>query len=174
MSRPVLAESRILGFLAQEEAALADRDGGAGRVPRELPEGASMALFRQGRALFTSGRKWLHPLFEAEAFLGGRPDLAVEELLLVDRMIGRAAAFLVVALGIRSLHALVLSRGGREILEAHGVTFSFGELIERTCCATEDLLEGETEVARAVALLRERKRRADAKAEPGHGAALQR
>lgn len=135
-------------------------------TPEALPPGCTMALLHGGRPVFTSRGRWLHPLFEAETFLAGRPELPVGELLLVDRMIGRAAAFLAVFLGIRALHALVLSRGGREVLEAHGVSHTCGELIPRTFCATEDLLEHETDLHRAVELLRARKRRADGREGP--------
>ena len=65
----------------------------------DLPEPLTLRLYAGAEVLFSSDRHWLHPLFELEAFFAqGGPDPAGTRL--VDRITGRAAAFLVARLGI--------------------------------------------------------------------------
>ena len=78
----------------------------------------------------------------------------------MDRVTGRAAAFLVVRLGIPELHALVLSRRAIPVLERHGVRTSAGLQVDRIGCATEDLLAGIEDPQAAWTLLQERRARA--------------
>ena len=87
---------------------------------------------------FSSSKRWLHPLFELEAHHGVQPIPGLEEGLLVDRVTGAAAAFLVADLGIRRLWTGTLSRRAIPILEAHGVAFQAVTLVDRIACSTED------------------------------------
>ena len=48
-----------------------------------------------------------------------------------DRIVGRAAAYLMLRAGVKELYAFVLSEGGREVLESGGVCFSYGTLTEK-------------------------------------------
>jgi len=45
-----------------------------------------------------------------------------------DKVIGRAAALLCVYCGVKALYAVVLSNGGKEVLEGNGVFFGFESL----------------------------------------------
>ncbi len=47
-----------------------------------------------------------------------------------DRVVGRAAAFLYVLLGVRSLHASVVSRPALEVLYAHGIETTYETLTD--------------------------------------------
>ncbi len=113
-----------------------------------------------GKAVFTSDAKWLHPIFELEAFLlsaaGRSAGLTAAALDVDDKIVGRAAALLLVYLGVGSVHARLLSEHGREVLEAHGVRYSYDELVERISCKTETLLIGVTDPATAHRLLQAR------------------
>ena len=107
--------------------------------PLELPAPLTLRLYQDGEVVFSSEKHWLHPLFDLEAFFAqGGLDPAGTSL--VDRVTGRAAAFLVVRLGIRDLRTLVLSRRAIPVLERYGVQYQCGEIIDRVQCATEDLL----------------------------------
>ena len=103
----------------------------------DLPEPLTLRLRRGGEVLFTSEKHWLHPLFDLEAFLA---HVETAGTLLEDRVTGRAAAFLVVRLGIPELRTRVLSRRAVPVLERHGVRYRCREEVERVLCATEDLL----------------------------------
>ena len=105
------------------------------------PDGTTLEVLDGTRVVFSSRRNWLHPLFELEAFLRSER-LDPAGLLLRDKIIGRAAALLIVRLGFRRVQAGLLSEPGREVLEAHGVAFTCGRLVERVLCRTEQALAG--------------------------------
>ena len=47
-----------------------------------------------------------------------------------DRVVGRGAAFLYCLLGVREVYAHVMSRPAAQVLEAHGIGFHAGTLVE--------------------------------------------
>ena len=99
----------------------------------------TLTVFRNGTPIFTSSSKWLHPLFELEAYLA---DHAVqpENLILQDKIIGKAAALLIHRLRFRIVHAGILSRLGEAVLQRHGIAYTSEQLVERIHCQTEELL----------------------------------
>ena len=99
----------------------------------------TLTVFRNGTLIFTSYGKWLHPLFELEAYLA---DHAVQpaHLLLQDKIIGKAAALLIHRLGFRTVKAGILSRLGEAVLQRHGTVYTYEQLVEHIHCQTEELL----------------------------------
>ena len=99
----------------------------------------TLTVFRNGTPIFTSSSKWLHPLFELEAYLA---DHAVQpgNLILQDKIIGKAAALLIHRLRFRIVHAGILSRLGEAVLQRHGIVYTYEQLVERIHCQTEELL----------------------------------
>ena len=82
----------------------------------DLPAPLTLRLYEGAEVIFASEKHWLHPLFDLEAFFadsGRDPSRA----RLVDRITGRAAAFLVVRLGIRELRTGILSRRAIPVLD---------------------------------------------------------
>ena len=124
-----------------------------------LPEGVTMQLLAGEEVVFSSGRKWLHPLFDLEPFFASGP-VRPAQTRLVDRITGRAAAFLVVRLGIPRLGTLVLSRRAIPVLQRFGVEHECGEVVDRVKCATEDLLAEVEDVEAAWSILQARRARA--------------
>jgi zinc transport system ATP-binding protein len=118
-----------------------------------------MRLYAGAEVVFSSEKHWLHPLFDLEAFFpqSGRDPAGT---CLVDRVTGRAAALLVVRLGIRELRTRVLSRRAVPVLERYGVRYGCLEQVDRVLCATEDLLADIQDPEAAWALLQERRARA--------------
>jgi len=99
----------------------------------------TLRAFHGRREIFSSVGKWLHPLFELEEFLrtsSYRP----QSLRVEDKIVGKAAALLLVRLGIRNLRAGVLSELGRDMLERFHVLYSAGQTVQRIDCQTEKLL----------------------------------
>jgi zinc transport system ATP-binding protein len=125
----------------------------------ELPAPLTLRLYSAETVLFASDRHWLHPLFDLEAWLAqeGR-DVAGTRL--VDRVTGRAAAFLVARLGIPELRTGLLSRRAIPVLERHGIAYTALETVDRIACATEDQLLTVEDGATAYGLLQERRLRA--------------
>jgi zinc transport system ATP-binding protein len=99
----------------------------------------TLTVFRNGTPIFTSSSKWLHPLFELEDFLADHP-IEPTQLLLQDKIIGKAAALLIHRLGFRTVKAGVLSRLGEAVLQRHGIAYTSEQLVDRIHCQTEELL----------------------------------
>lgn len=115
--------------------------------PLEVTQGETLVFFSDG--------KWLHPLLDFEAFLAEHAyDPA--SLTVRDKIVGRAAALLTVRLGIRRVHAGMLSELGAEVLRHYGVIFDYETLVPSIACKTETLLDGELDFDKAHALIVER------------------
>jgi hypothetical protein len=99
----------------------------------------TLTVFRNGTPIFTSNSKWLHPLFELEDYLA---DHAVqpENLILQDKIIGKAAALLIHRLEFRTVKAGVLSRLGEAVLQRYEIVYTYEQLVDRIHCQTEELL----------------------------------
>ena len=101
--------------------------------------GPTLTVCRNGTPIFTSNSKWLHPLFELEAYLAEHP-IQPEDLILQDKIIGKAAALLIYRLGFRTVKAGILSRLGEAVLQRYGIAYTYEQLVDRIHCQTEDLL----------------------------------
>ena len=99
----------------------------------------TLTVFRNGTPIFTSYGTWLHPLFELEAYLAKHP-IQPENLILQDKIIGKAAALLIHRMGFRTVKAGVLSRLAEVVLQHYGIAYRYELLVERIHCQTEDLL----------------------------------
>jgi hypothetical protein len=55
------------------------------------------------------------------------------------------------------VHAVLLSRLGRDVLDRAGVALTWDTLVDRIACATEGLLDGVTDVEEAYRILAERR-----------------
>ena len=116
----------------------------------------TLRLYAGTDLLFSSEKHWLHPLFDLEAFFA-QSGWVPAQTRLVDRITGRAAAFLVARLGIRELHSLILSRRAIPVLEQYGIRFSSDELVDRVACVTEDRLADTQDLEAVWSLLQERR-----------------
>jgi zinc transport system ATP-binding protein len=117
---------------------------------------SSLELRVGDRIVFASAARWLHPLFELDAFLAAS-GIAAAAAELRDKVVGRGSAFLIVRLGIRRVHAVLLSRLGKEVLERAGVALTWDTLVDRIACATESLLEGVIDTDEAYRILSDRR-----------------
>jgi zinc transport system ATP-binding protein len=116
---------------------------------------ATLEAWDGERLVFASDGRWLYPLLElAESVREGSLDAA--RLVVRDRIVGRAAALVLVHIGVRTVHAGILSEPGRDALAAHAVEWSCDELVGRIACRTEALLLEETDPAAAFRLVAER------------------
>jgi hypothetical protein len=99
----------------------------------------TLRVYYDDRQVFSSLGKWLHPLFELEEFLS-TVSYPPEGVLVEDKIVGKAAALLLVRLGIRRVKAGVLSELAKVVLERYDVRFSYTTIVERIECQTEILL----------------------------------
>jgi zinc transport system ATP-binding protein len=117
----------------------------------------TLELFSDSRLVFSSAGKWLHPLFELEDFLAGAGSgLNPAGLSLRDKVAGKAAALMIVRLGIRRVHAGVLSRLGKQVFEAYQVEHTWDQLVDRIACQTETALARIDDPGEAYAWLQRR------------------
>ncbi|KYH39410.1 MAG: hypothetical protein AYL28_000080 [Candidatus Bathyarchaeota archaeon B23] len=92
---------------------------------RELRErGLSLLIYdgEGGRVLYSSEEGGLKPLVEAVEAVG------LERLrgcIVVDRVVGRAAALVAVYMGASEVHAVLMSWGAEGVLRRFGVPYSF-------------------------------------------------
>jgi zinc transport system ATP-binding protein len=113
----------------------------------------TLEVFRGDERIFVSDGHWLHPLIELEGYLT-KSEVAPGDLTLRDKVVGRAAALLMVRMGIGRVHARLLSELGKDILESYAVPYSYDELVPRISCRTETLLHDETDPEAAYTLIR--------------------
>ena len=115
----------------------------------------TLRVFSGETLIFYSDGKWLYPLFELEDFLStsGHDPAA---LTVRDKIVGRAAALLLIRLGIRDVRAGIMSKSGREALEKYDVKYEHDILVERIDCRTEEMLGDEFDFDKAYAMLKQR------------------
>lgn len=115
----------------------------------------SLEVYADGELVFWSDGRWLHPLLDLERYLAahGRPP---GELVASDKVVGRAAAMIMVHVGIDRIHAGMLSRLAQGFLEARGVPVTHDELVPRILCRTEELLADLDDPAEAYRIIRQR------------------
>jgi len=118
----------------------------------------ALEVYQGETLIFYSDGKWLHPLLDLEQFLATRP-YDPGALSIHDKIVGRAAALLIVRLGVRRVHADILSELGADALRHFHVAFDYDRLVPRIACQTEALLGDELDLERAHALILERARR---------------
>jgi len=107
--------------------------------------GMCLMVYEGGSVIFQSQSKGIRPHLEAIAALGSR----LRGTLMVDKIVGRAAAFLILYSGVVEVHAGVISRGGRDVLNRAGVKLLYEEETEhikmvdgRIFCPFEAMVQG--------------------------------
>jgi zinc transport system ATP-binding protein len=131
---------------------------------------ASLEFRIDGQVLFSSTGKWLHPLFDLEEFLKAR-EIDASKAEIRDKVVGRGSAFLITRLGVRRVHAGMLSRLGKDVLDRAGAACTWDVLVDEIECRTEGILRDVTDPAKAYLLLVERREAALRKANTGRSQA---
>ncbi len=88
-----------------------------------LQEGYTCALVKEGREL-CSTQRGVAPLL---SWLKEKEDC--EGAFAADKVVGKAAAFLYILLGVKKVHALVLSESAEAVFLRYGVPYSFEEKV---------------------------------------------
>jgi len=115
----------------------------------------SLIIKHNNKEIFTSDEHWLYPLFELEDFLV-KNTYEPDKLFLHDKIAGKAAACLMVRLGIRNCHIELLSERAIPIFDKHGIKFTFTNKVEHIQCRTEDLITDSMSIEEAYLFLRKR------------------
>lgn len=112
-------------------------------------------VYQNDELIFHSDSHWLHPIFEFEATLKDK-NVHFHLLQVHDKIIGRAAALLLVRLDIKKIYAHLLSNLGRDVLEFYKIDYSYDLLVDKIGCQTEDLLAEEYDPEEAYTLIKQR------------------
>lgn len=115
----------------------------------------SLIVRIKDKIVFTSDQHWLHPLFEFEEYQQESGESA-EKMFLRDKVAGKAAACMMVYLGIRKCHIELLSERAIPVFEEHNIQFSYDRLVERIQCSTEDLITDRMSIRETYLFLRKR------------------
>ena len=128
---------------------------------KPLLENTTLEVFNNDELIFKSIGKWLNPLFDLEKFLlsyKGRKD----NLCAHDTAVGKAAAVLMLRLGVKNIYANLASRLALDYIaqvnkkEKSNISFEYESIVDRLLCATEDQLEDLFDEDEMYSLLRQR------------------
>jgi len=97
-----------------------------GYVERLRREGLNLIILKGDETLFTSNREGMRPLLEAINSLGLSK---LRDSIVVDKIIGKAAALLVSYFKAEEAHCVVLSMRAREVLERQVIRYYSERLI---------------------------------------------
>ena len=115
----------------------------------------SLIVTDNGAETFVSNGKWLYPLFELEDFLKSN-SLFAGNLFLTDKIAGKAAAFLIVRLGFKKVHIVLISEGALAVFNRFQVDVTFDTMVAKIQCATEELVKGNEDPDAVWQMLRRR------------------
>ena len=126
----------------------------------------------RGSLRFTTHQRGVKPLLD---WLDAGADL--KDASAADRVVGRGAAFLYCLLGVKAVHARVMSRPAAEVLSAHGIQATADTLVEGIInrkgtgpCPFEEAVLSITDSREALAAIRQKMARmaaAPSRAEQG-------
>jgi len=82
----------------------------------------SLLIYRDGEVVFSSAGGGIRPLLDAVDALGRE---GLRGSIVVDKVVGRAAALLAVYMGAAEVHAALISAGAKKVLRRSGIRFHF-------------------------------------------------
>jgi len=118
----------------------------------------SLEVYHDHKLIFFSTKNWLHPLFDLEDFLG-KSSFPAYQLLIKDKIVGRAAALLMVHLKAGQVFANTLSKPGEEVLQHYQIPYEYRMHVDKIGCQTEELLKDILDPAEGYLILKERIRK---------------
>ena len=100
---------------------------------------AALQVFIGQEIIFKSDGKWLYPLFDLEDFIRAQ-NISMARAFIHDKVVGKAAALLMVRLGAGKVHGELMSQLAHQTLTHFQVPHSYDRLVPRIDCQTESLL----------------------------------
>ena len=115
----------------------------------------SLEVYAGDELIFFSDRNWVYPLLDLDRFLASSTPPR-GELIACDKVVGKAAAMIMVYLGINRVHALMMSELARDFLAGRGIPYDYDHLVPRIQCRTEELLKDTEDPADAHRMIKQR------------------
>jgi zinc transport system ATP-binding protein len=116
----------------------------------------SLTVYKDEEIIYEHEGKWLHPLLDFEIYLTEHPEISPSTLALCDKVVGKASAMLTARMGIKKVHAKLLSSLAIPIFEAHAICYTYDQLVEKLPCKTELLLLDITSLDEAHKIIKQR------------------
>lgn len=102
-------------------------------------ETASLQVIVDDKVVFQSYGKWLYPIFDLEDHLQEIP-INMTDAIVHDKVIGKAAALLLIRLDPAYIHGEVMSDLAINTLTMFNRKFSYNQRVARIACQTEEIL----------------------------------
>lgn len=115
----------------------------------------SLVVNHNEKEIFASNQHWLYPLFELEDFLKQHP-YDPSDLFLRDKIAGRAAACLMVHIGVKRCHVGLISQLAISVFDRYGVFYTYDRVVSQIQCRTENLIDDTMSISDAYLMLRKR------------------
>ena len=100
----------------------------------------SLTVYKNKEIIYEHEGKWLHPLLDFGIFLQEHPEYEPPTLWVHDKVVGRASAMLTAHMGIKKVHAKLLSSLAILIFEEHNISYTYDKFADKLPCKTEALL----------------------------------
>lgn len=88
------------------------------------------------QVVYESSKKWLHPLLDLE-----KENLDFTNLILIDRIAGKAAAALAIKMGFKKVKIELISELAKKLYNKHNVEVTYLKSVDKIGCMTESALE---------------------------------
>lgn len=106
---------------------------------RNQTDQVSLQVIIDQEVVFESNGRWLYPLFDLEDYLKTHA-LKITQAMVRDKVIGKAAALLLIRLRAGRLHGNLMSELAVETLKRANIPHTYDRLAPRIDCQTETLL----------------------------------
>ncbi len=104
-----------------------------------------------GIIVFERDGKWLHPLFALMDYLSEpENEMDITNCTLHDKIIGAAAAVLIIKMGFRKCHGLLMSEKAAALFKQHEIEYNYDKMVEGILCKTEKMIEPNDSINTAV------------------------
>lgn len=150
----------FLTMLATAGAAYAAETDPVETARKLIVEGKAECVVIRGGRLFRENGRGVSPLLE---FHDHREPGFLKGATVVDKVIGRAAAMIILSGGATRVHGELMSEDAKALLESKGITVSYGTLVPRILnadksdlCPLEKSVAGIDDPEQALTALRKR------------------
>jgi len=126
---------------------------------KNLPSDKTLCVYEDDTLIFSSKGQWLNPLFELEDFLRQAQPKGL--LSAHDTAGGKAAAALMVRLGIKKVKFNLISELAMHFLEQYNIEHSWERVVPVLQCMTESILKEEEDIDEIYRILRRKAKKVE-------------
>ena len=109
------------------------------QMDQETTSKISLQVILDDEVIFQSRGHWLFPLFDLEDYLNEHP-VCPAKVEVRDKVIGKAAAFLLLRFGVVRVHGGLISELAVNVFSQAGISYTYDKVVKRIDCRTEEIL----------------------------------